>query len=105
MESNNNVDVKNYKFFKKLTELLVVKKILLYGSRAKGFHAERADIDLAIVCPRATNQDWNDILEIIENADTLLSIDCVRFDQIKSQKFKNAILDNHQILFERGKTS
>lgn len=92
----NTVD---YEFFKKLTSLPYVEKIYLFGSRAKGIADERADIDLAIECPRASDKNWSQVLEIIENADTLLQIDCVRLDQVKSKKFKDAILKDHKILY------
>ena len=72
----------SYQFLEKLKLLPFVEAIYLYGSRARGDHRERSDIDLAILCPEATRQEWNQVIEIIEEADTLLSIDCVRLDQL-----------------------
>ena len=93
----------SYNFFKQLTSLPFVKKIVLFGSRAKGTNDERSDIDLAIECPLATAVDWNSVMQIIENADTLLKIDCVRLDKVRSKRFKTEILEEQVILFERGK--
>lgn len=92
----------SYKFFKELTNLPFVKTISLYGSRAKGVNDVRSDIDLAIECPTASVLDWNKVMEIIENADTLLKIDCVRYDAIESEKFKKSIAENHIILFGKA---
>jgi predicted nucleotidyltransferase len=103
MRTKHYAKLVSYKFFETLASLPFVKKIFLFGSRAKGTNEARSDIDLAIDCPKATVYDWNSIMEIIENADTLLKIDCVRFDRIKSKKFKDAILQDHVILFEREK--
>ena len=103
MRSKQVAKLLSYKFFTQLTSLSFVKSIILFGSRAKGNNDERADIDLAIECPSATSFNWNSIMEIIENADTLLTIDCVRFDRIQSKTFKNAILDNQIVLFKRKK--
>jgi predicted nucleotidyltransferase len=83
--------VKKYKFIEKLKSLSFVDEVWLYGSRARGDNEERSDIDLAIVCPRATEDNWFKILDVIENADTLLEIDCVRFDDLKESKFKKRI--------------
>jgi predicted nucleotidyltransferase len=63
-----------------LRSLKYVQAIWLYGSRARGDNQERSDIDLAILCPTALDDDWRKINHIIATADTLLNIDCVRFD-------------------------
>lgn len=75
-------DIKHYQFFRQLEDLSFVQSIILYGSRSQGDNAPRADIDLAINCPKANDNDWSTILDIVENADTLLKIDCVRFDRL-----------------------
>lgn len=62
----------HYKFINKLKALKFVEEILLFGSRARGDNSDRSDIDIVIVCPNATDSDWFEVLQIIENADTLL---------------------------------
>jgi predicted nucleotidyltransferase len=71
----------NYAFFQRLAELPFVEAIWLFGSRARGTHAERADIDLAISCPSAGPLEWQAVLDVIEEADTLLRIDCVHLER------------------------
>ncbi len=78
----NNFDLTKYKFFKELTKFDFVERIILFGSRARRDNLERSDIDIAIVCPEATDKEWLSLLDCIENADTLLKIDCVRFDTL-----------------------
>ena len=95
------MEIEGLQFFKKLIALPFVEKVYLFGSRARGEGTKRADIDLAIVCPQASNEEWDQVLELIAMADTLLEIDCVRFDTIKKDKFKQAILKDHRVLFER----
>ncbi len=82
MIKNKHVDITKYEFFNKLKCLQFIEKIILFGSRARQDNAPRADIDLAILCPQATRQEWQQILDIIEDADTLLKIDCIRLDEI-----------------------
>ncbi len=94
----------NYHFFEKLCALPFIDAIFLYGSRARGDHKERSDIDLAIVCPSATSDDWLTVLDIIEDADTLLKIDCVRFDELTDQELlKENILRDKIILYAKAK--
>lgn len=97
------LDITTYAFFKKLTELSCIEEIWLFGSRARGDYRERSDIDLAILCPKATEQEWRQILDCIEEADTLLHIDCVRFDTLtESEKIRDNILKFKKILYKRG---
>lgn len=101
MEGNS---IQSYTFFKALTTLPVVDEIWLYGSRARGDHRSRSDIDLAVICPRASMQDWLQVLEIIDEADTLLKIDCVRFDTLQDNNpLKAAILRDAVVLFKKQK--
>lgn len=96
------MNVIDYRFFQKLEKLPFVKKIWLYGSRARDECWERSDIDIAIECPDATFLDWQKVLDIIENADTLLKIDCVRLDELKElSPFKENILEDAKLLFQR----
>lgn len=72
----------NYRFIDDLKKLGCIEKIILFGSRARNDHQSNSDIDLAIFCPKATDEEWRTILEIIEESDTLLKIDCLRFDAL-----------------------
>ncbi len=94
--------MKNYKFIKQLQLLPWVDALWLFGSRARNDNAARADIDLAVVCPTATDAQWLEISTIIENADTLLKIDCVRFDKlpVDSQLRQNIVTDK-KVIYER----
>ena len=75
------VEDKQYEFIKQLQSLSCIEEIWLYGSRARGDHHERSDIDLALLCPQATAADLQIIDEIVAQADTLLKIDCIQFDR------------------------
>jgi predicted nucleotidyltransferase len=70
----------DYTFIERLKALPFVEAIYLFGSRARGTQRERSDIDLAIRCPLAGVREWQEVLDIVEDADTLLRIDCVRLD-------------------------
>jgi predicted nucleotidyltransferase len=57
-----------------------VKRVLLFGSWARGDHGPRSDIDLAVEAPGASLADRARMAELVEEAPTLLAIDLVRLD-------------------------
>lgn len=94
--------IEGYLFFTQLRGLSFVKAIWLYGSRARGDNKERSDIDIAIDCSGATDFDWLAVVSIVEEADTLLHIDCVRLDELKdSNPLKKSILSEGICIYKR----
>jgi predicted nucleotidyltransferase len=99
----NDIAVEHYQFITQLKMIPYVDKIILFGSRARGDNAPRADIDLAIECPKAEAKDWLEVLEIIDGADTLLKIDCVRYDLLpETSELRTNILKEGKILYAKG---
>lgn len=96
------MDLVNYQFFQRLKELSFVEQIWLFGSRARGDNQDRADIDIALYCPNASAVQWQQVLDLIDEADTLLHIDCLRFDELNdSSDLKKAILMQGTKVYER----
>ncbi|MBP9765248.1 nucleotidyltransferase domain-containing protein [Candidatus Babeliales bacterium] len=93
----HDTDILKYQFLKQIKQLPFVEKVILFGSRARGIHRSRSDIDIAVVCPNATIAQWLQILDIVDNADTLLTIDCVRFDTADTQLRDNILKDGVEI--------
>ncbi len=55
------------------------------------------------MCPNATADDWLQVIDIIENADTLLKIDCIKFDQNKiSAELSGNILNDRRVLYVKN---
>ena len=95
--------VLSYQFLDRLKALPFVAEIYLYGSRARGDNGRRSDIDLAVSCPGATDEEWGKVLAVIENADTLLEIDYVRLDTLGgNDPLKMHILGHGVILYGRS---
>ena len=57
-----------------------VRRVLLFGSRARGDHAPRADVDLALDAPDLAPADWHRLCADADDADTLYRVDLVRLD-------------------------
>lgn len=79
-----------------------VERIVLFGSRARGDHRERSDIDLAIAGAGITTREWFDIQEVVEEAPTLLMIDLVRLD-VATGRFLDRIREHGISLYDRSK--
>lgn len=95
--------IKDYKFIRQIAELPFVEAIILYGSRARGDSRPRSDIDLAIVAPKASRLEWFEILNIVDEADTLLKIDCVRFDELEpDDDLRKSIERNAVYIFKKS---
>ncbi len=77
-----------------LTQLLSawpqIEKVVLFGSRTREDATERADVDLAVVAPTATQRQWLDISFQLEEANTLRPIDVVRWEEAPHAKGENS---------------
>ncbi|NCC21792.1 MAG: nucleotidyltransferase domain-containing protein [Alphaproteobacteria bacterium] len=80
---------------------LGARRVILYGSRARGDHAPRADIDLAIDWPGHDSRDWLAVSDAIDEARTLLEFDFVFLEDAKGGYLENILRDG-KVLYERG---
>ena len=65
----------------KLCNSFHAKEVILYGSRAKGTARERSDIDIAV----SGIEDFEALIEKVEDLPTLYSVDLVNMDTCKKQ--------------------
>lgn len=77
-----------------------VDKIIIFGSRARGDANARSDLDVAIVGEKISTREWVEIYDAIDDLDTLLEFDVVRFDTA-SQDLKQRISNEGVVLYER----
>ncbi len=73
-----------------------VKKVVLFGSRARGDHQERSDIDLAVF---GGNADLFR-LDIEEETSTLLKYDVVEMNQDVNPGLREQILKDGKTIYE-----
>ena len=73
-----------------------IEKVILFGSRAKGNHTERSDIDLAVVGEDFDGFYW----DVTEKTHTLLSFDIVELNANASDDLKKEIERDGVILYE-----
>lgn len=74
-----------------------IKKVILFGSRARGTHKERSDIDIAISGGDTDSFYW----DIKEKTHSLLSFDIVDLDAGVSEYLKKEIERDGVTLYEK----
>ncbi len=96
------LDVRSLDFFKQLTQLPYIEAIYLYGSRSRGDYTEMSDVDIAISCPQATDEQWQNIEQIVNSTKLLLKLDVKRLDKMHpSYPFYQIVHDTKSLLFYR----
>lgn len=58
-----------------------VKRLIVFGSRARRDEEGRSDIDLAVEAPHATRDEWLELHFAIEEMETLLKVDLIRLGE------------------------
>lgn len=91
--------VEIYNIIKGLGKKYNCDKIILFGSRARGDHSERSDVDLAIYNMPEENRTefWMDM----EDLPTLLKFDIVHVMDNTSYEFVESIEKEGEILYEK----
>lgn len=92
-----DLKVKVENFIVELAKKYNLSKAILYGSRARGDNHERSDIDLAVEGGDVVNF----ILELDEEAPTLLMFDVVNLADKLSEDFLAEIERDGVILYEK----
>lgn len=75
-----------------------VRKIILFGSRARGTHTERSDVDIAVYGGDFDPFYW----DIKENVHSLLMFDVVEADGHISEELKNEIKKGGIVIYEKA---
>jgi predicted nucleotidyltransferase len=101
LRQNLPASLARYAFLERLAADPCVEELWLFGSRARGTNAERADIDLAVRCPGATVRDWDRLMGIVDDADTLNRVDLVRLDTLDTDSSLRAAVARDGVLLAR----
>ncbi len=76
-----------------------IQKVLLFGSRARGNHSDRSDVDIAVSGGDFDSFFW----DIKEQTNTLLSFDIVNLDKRISEELRKEIDRDGVILYEKDR--
>ncbi|MDA8064348.1 MAG: nucleotidyltransferase domain-containing protein [Thermaerobacter sp.] len=79
-----------------------VRRIVLFGSRARGTGRERSDVDFAVEAPGMPEEEWAQAwADVAYGLDTLLRIDVGRLDQV-SVHLRESVDREGVVLYARG---
>ena len=89
----------HFKFLDAIAEFPYVETIYMFGSRARGDHWEKSDIDLAIKYSDKDDYHRRVVSAILlEAKDTFLKVDCVDIDDINDE-FRKIINEDKVTLY------
>ena len=75
-----------------------VRKIILFGSRARGNNTERSDVDIAVYGGDFDNFYW----DVKEKVNSLLMFDIVQADSSVSNELKKEIQKDGVVIYEKA---
>lgn len=74
-----------------------IRKVILFGSRARGTHTDRSDIDIAVCGGDFDSFYW----AVKERVHSLLTFDIVDFDSSASEQLKKEIERDGVVIYEK----
>jgi len=95
-----NLSDKIIKEIQSIAGKYLIKKIILFGSRARGDNKPTSDIDIAVYTFPKFDSEGLFVSEI-QDLDTLLKIDIVFLDDITNEKLISNIKDEGIVIYER----
>lgn len=95
---NNNIPGRVLKDVSAFARRHGIEKIILFGSRARGSHTERSDIDLAVRGGDFDSFYW----DVKEKTHSLLMFDLVDLDAGVSEELKTEIERDGVVIYEKA---
>lgn len=77
-----------------------VRRVLLFGSRARGDADPRADVDLAVAAPGAEQRVWLDFAFQLEEIDSPVPLQVVRLEEA-SAALRERVLEEGEVWYAR----
>lgn len=68
-----------------------VRNVRVFGSRATGTARRASDLDLAISAPAASNLEWAELCDALENASLIYELDVVRAERTDNERLREKI--------------
>lgn len=95
---NNNIPGRVLKDVSTFARRHGIEEIILFGSRARGTHTERSDIDLAVRGGDFDSFYW----DVKEKTHSLLMFDLVDLDAEVSEELKTEIERDGVVIYEKA---
>ncbi|NJD91765.1 MAG: nucleotidyltransferase domain-containing protein [Geobacter sp.] len=76
-----------------------IERVLIFGSRAKGTAKPWSDIDLAVVAPGMSDQEFSQLLQELEGLELVFKLDLLHFDRLIGQPKLRETIEKHGLDF------
>lgn len=68
-----------------------IERVLIFGSRAKGRERAGSDIDLAVIAPRMSDQEFARLWNEIDDMPLVFKVDLLHWDSLANAQLKDKI--------------
>jgi proline iminopeptidase len=76
-----------------------IERVLIFGSRAKGSAKPWSDIDLAVVAPGMSDQEFVQLLQELDGLDLVFKLDLLHWDRLTGQPKLRETIEKHGLDF------
>lgn len=76
-----------------------IERVLIFGSRAKGTAQPSSDIDLAVVAPGMSDQEFSRLWNELDELPLVFKLDVLHWDRLGEQKLKDSILKHGRVFY------
>lgn len=98
----NNLPQSVHSVAQRIVAVAAPKKLILFGSRARGDHRNNSDVDFVVVGKTCTSAEWTKLLiEVSEEPLSLYPIDLVEYERLGKEYQDNISLEG-KVIYERS---
>lgn len=76
-----------------------IERVLIFGSRAKGTAQPASDIDLAVVAPEMSDQEFSRLWNELDELPLVFKLDVLHWDRLGEQKLRDSIIRHGRIFY------
>jgi uncharacterized protein len=76
-----------------------IVRVFIFGSRAKGTAKASSDIDLAVVAPEMSDQEFSRLWNELDALPLVFKLDVLHWDRLGEQKLKENITRDGQLFY------
>jgi proline iminopeptidase len=76
-----------------------VQQVLIFGSRAKGTAKPWSDIDLAVIAPAMSDQEFTQLWNELDDLPIVFKLDVLHFDKLERPDLKEKIMAQGQFFY------
>lgn len=76
-----------------------VKRVILYGSRARGDYRNGSDIDIAIDAPEMSDKEFSRLWNSLDDLPIIYTMDIVQLQSLKNEQLLDAIRQEGRVIW------